>query len=240
MPQERDAMPTEKAKLLVVEDDVLTRQSLSSILVESGYRVRSAEDGFSAIVEIRNEIPDIILSDLNMPGMSGFELLSVVRRRFPVIRVIAMSGAFSGKNVPPGVVADAFYEKGSSPRSLLQLIETMSPSREKSRSPQHQRELTPIWLPRNGHHLGAAYVMISCPECLRAFPQVLGDSPGLIHQTGCAFCHSLIDYAIVEPADSMPQHSCQWTNQGATVPSPLNSPSRALRKKKKESLQCAT
>ncbi|MGB0122033.1 MAG: response regulator [Silvibacterium sp.] len=208
-------MPNKKTNVLIVDDEISIRQSLSFILAESGYSVCSAEDGFSALVEIRNEIPDIILSDLNMPGMSGFELLSVVRRRFPVIRVIAMSGAFSGKNVPPGVIADAFYEKGSSPRSLLQLIETMSPSREKWRSPQHQSERTPIWLPRNGHHLGDAYVMISCPECLRAFPQVLGDFPGLVHQTDCAFCHSLIDYAIVQPADSISLHSFQWNNQGA-------------------------
>ena len=82
-------MPPEKAKLLIVDDDPQMRTLLSVILAESGYRVRSAEDGFSALAEIRKEIPDIILSDLNMPGMSGFELLSVVRRRFPAIRVVA-------------------------------------------------------------------------------------------------------------------------------------------------------
>jgi CheY-like chemotaxis protein len=82
------------------------------VLTEIGYSVRSAQDGFSALVEIRKDVPDIILSDLNMPGMSGFELLSVVRRRFPSIRVIAMSGAFSGDEMPSGVDADAFYPKG--------------------------------------------------------------------------------------------------------------------------------
>ena len=56
---------------------------MSHVLTEIGYRVRSAEDGFSALREMRHEVPDILLSDLNMPGMSGFELLSVVRRRFP-------------------------------------------------------------------------------------------------------------------------------------------------------------
>jgi len=43
--------------------------------------------------------------------MSGFELLSVVRRRFPAIQLIAMSGAFSGDGIPPGVAADAFMKK---------------------------------------------------------------------------------------------------------------------------------
>jgi CheY-like chemotaxis protein len=79
----------EKAKLLIVDDDLQVRTLLSVILTKSGHRVCSAEDGFSALAEMRKEIPDIILSDLNMPGMSGFELLSVVRRRFPAIRVVA-------------------------------------------------------------------------------------------------------------------------------------------------------
>lgn len=57
-----------------------------------------------------------------MPGMSGFELLPVVRRRFPAIRLIAMSGAFSGKELPSGVPADAFYEKGRDIRSLMEII----------------------------------------------------------------------------------------------------------------------
>jgi CheY-like chemotaxis protein len=56
---------------------------LAHIFTELEHSVRSAEDGFSALVEIRQEIPDIVLSDLNMPGMSGVEFLSVVRRRFP-------------------------------------------------------------------------------------------------------------------------------------------------------------
>ena len=62
-----------------------------------------AEDGFSALAEIRKEVPDILLSDLNMPRMSGFELLSVVRRRFPSIRTIAMSGAFMATRFLPAL-----------------------------------------------------------------------------------------------------------------------------------------
>jgi CheY-like chemotaxis protein len=87
-------------KLLIVEDEPLIRSTLSAIFVELGHEVDSAEDGFSALEKIRQSKPDIILSDLNMPGMSGFELLSVVRRRLPSIYVIATSGAYSGANIP--------------------------------------------------------------------------------------------------------------------------------------------
>jgi CheY-like chemotaxis protein len=86
---------------------------MSMVLTEIGYSVRSAQDGFSALVEIRKDVPDIILSDLNMPGMSGFELLSVVRRRFPSIRVIAMSGAFSAMKCLPELTPTPFIRKGA-------------------------------------------------------------------------------------------------------------------------------
>jgi len=115
-----------RVKLLIVDDEVSIRTSLSQLFSELGYCVRSATDGRSALSEIRPEIPEILLSDLNMPGMSGFEFLPVVRRELPAIHVIAMSGAFSGTCVPPGVVADAFIAKGSDPALLIKTVESMT------------------------------------------------------------------------------------------------------------------
>ena len=112
-------------KLLIVDDEASIRTSLSLELDEFGYRVRSAEDGYAALREISQNTPDILLSDLNMPGMSGFELLPLVRSWFPAMQIIAMSGTFSGCNVPSGVVADAFYEKGKSIDDLLQILQSM-------------------------------------------------------------------------------------------------------------------
>jgi DNA-binding NtrC family response regulator len=128
-------MPETKAKLLIVDDEPSIRSSMSAVLAEIGYGVRCAENGLSALWELSREIPDILLSDLNMPGMSGFELLSVVRRRFPEIHTIAMSGAFLGDEVPSGVAADAFYQKGSSMGSLLRILEAL-PQSERTRHAQ--------------------------------------------------------------------------------------------------------
>jgi CheY-like chemotaxis protein len=64
-----------------------------------------------------------LLEEPYMPRMSGFELLSIVRLRFPAIAVIAMSGAYSGMAAPQGVAADAFYAKGSS--SVAQFLELL-------------------------------------------------------------------------------------------------------------------
>jgi CheY-like chemotaxis protein len=113
------------ASLLIVDDEPAIRSLISQVLIGIGYHVRSAEDGVSALAEIRDQMPDIILSDLNMPGMSGFELISVVRQSYPSIQVIAMSGAFSGEEVPSGVAADAFYQKGCGPGSLLKIIRAL-------------------------------------------------------------------------------------------------------------------
>src|ERR1700727_1746982 len=118
-------MPDLKASILIAEDEESVRTSLAQIFRVLGHRVRHASDGLTALIEMRQEIPDVLLSDLNMPGMSGFELLSVVRRRFPSVRVIAMSGAFSGSQIPCGVTADAFYQKGSGVSVLLKVIEKL-------------------------------------------------------------------------------------------------------------------
>jgi CheY-like chemotaxis protein len=118
-----------EVRFFIVDDEPSIRMSLSHVLSEIGYRVRTAEDGFSALAELRKEIPDILLSDLNMPGMSGFELLLEIRRHFPSIQTIAMSGAFSGDEVPSGVAADAFYQKGCGVASLLKIVESLPRSR---------------------------------------------------------------------------------------------------------------
>ncbi|MBW4027953.1 MAG: response regulator [Acidobacteria bacterium] len=191
-------MPDAKAKLLIVEDEALLRTSLSLIFTSLGHSVRSAEDGFAALAELRSEIPDILLSDLNMPGMSGFELLSIVRRRFSAIQVIAMSAAFSGDKVPLGVAADSFYEKGSNPGALLDKVQAMA---QMVRSSIRDLNTTaPIWIPKNGRdQTGSEYVMVSCPECLRAFPQIVEGDIQSIHEAGCAHCSTSFRYAIVQP-----------------------------------------
>ena len=231
-------MPQANVRLLIVDDEPSTRMLLSHIFTELGHSVRSAEDGFSALFEIRQEIPDIILSDLNMPGMSGFEFLSVVRRRFPEIHVIAMSGAFSGDGVQPGVAADAFYEKATSLGSLLQIVEAVThPERPAIQLPS---KLAPIWIQSNGHDpSGEAYVVIACPECLRTFPQVLGKAISPIRETACVHCSSLIHYAIVQPMNPAAPQVFQ-RKPGAVISMPLSVSALNQPKQEKDPQQCAT
>ncbi len=128
-------MHSVRAKVLVVDDEPLIRTAMSQVLGERGYRVRSADNGISALREISHEMPDILLSDLNMPDMSGFELLSMVSRWFPEIYMIAMSGAFTGNQVPCGVAADAFYQKGNSLDALLHILGTLPQIKPRASQP---------------------------------------------------------------------------------------------------------
>lgn len=191
-------MPNQKSQLLVVDDDPLIRRNMSIIFGALGYAVRAAANGFLALDAIRNQIPDILLSDLLMPGMSGFELLSVVRRRFPSIRVVAMSGEFVGTAIPAGIAADAFYEKGCHrPHLLLNAVEMMTHAPNLPVPGFSLRSDAPIWIPTNDHDPSAEpYVMISCPECLRIFPQVLDENAPSTRNTKCAHCSNPIEYAI--------------------------------------------
>jgi CheY-like chemotaxis protein len=205
--------------LLVVDDDAALRMSLSHIFAAFGHRVRCAADGFSALSELRVEVPDVILSDLNMPGMSGFEFLSVVRRRFPTVKVIAMSSAFAVNDIPLGVAADAFYQKGSNLGSLLQIMEGMT--LPEPRSPAHSSAPAPIWVEGNGQAApGGAYIVLTCPECLRAFPQLSVEAPLPVHETNCIYCNSAFPYAIVQPAEPVLRggHSQKQANPPLLIP----------------------
>jgi DNA-binding NtrC family response regulator len=137
-------MPETRESLLIVDDEPSIRMLLLQILTENGYAARSTTNGFSALVEISHEVPDFLISDLSMPGMSGFELLMVVRGQFPSIRVIAMSGAFSGDKIPSGVLADGYFEKGTSIDALLKILKLLPLPERRARHPGAAP--APVWI----------------------------------------------------------------------------------------------
>ena len=95
------------ARVLLADDDPVVRKLISRYLVAAGYVIRTAVDGLDALGKLRAGLPDLIISDLNMPRMSGIELLEVVRKRFPQIPVIVIS-AVAADEMPEEVVADAY------------------------------------------------------------------------------------------------------------------------------------
>lgn len=189
-------MPTKSTtRILVVEDDATVRLTISKVLEAEGYQVSTANDGFDALLHLHEAIPDLILSDLNMPQMSGFELLSVVRRRFPEILVVASSGAYQSNPIPNGVIADAFYAKGQeSAAKLLEIVANLI----RSGPTNHKGKNAPVWIPRNGKdHNGKPFVVLTCTECLRSFPFTVDHEPtGEVLRTPCIYCPHEVTYII--------------------------------------------
>ena len=188
-----------KRRVLVVDDEPGNRDVMASLLGLAGYDVSTAEHGLDALLQLRRALPDIIISDLNMPQMSGFELLSVVRRRFPEIPVIAVSGAYAaGDYVPGGVIADAFYAKGRHhPEELVRTVGELIQS-SAARAANHHRQSAPVWIPRNGKDSnGVPFIVLTCTECLRSFPlSVKRESVQEIQETPCLFCTTPVRYII--------------------------------------------
>jgi len=80
-------------KLLVVDDDAGVRQSVVAYLEDSGFRVFEAADGHSGFALYEDIQPDLIVSDLRMPGMDGLTLLKKVHSVSAEVPIIVMSGA---------------------------------------------------------------------------------------------------------------------------------------------------
>ena len=197
-------------KVLVVEDDRVVRQTITMLLSASGYSVTDADNGFSALLRLQEEVPDVLVTDLNMPEMSGFELLSVVRQRFPSIISVATSGAYSSGAIPDGVIADAFYAKGAeSSASLLEIVASAI-----KRGPMgHEGSTAPVWIPRNGRdHNGNPFVVLTCTECLRSFPFTVRHEPTAeVLKTPCIYCPHEVSYIIdFSRSVNSPQKRADW------------------------------
>ena len=84
-------MAESRGRILIADDEEAARQSLGQILGEDGYEVFLASDGEEALRLTAEETPDILLTDLRMPGMDGHELLTRVRQGFPDVSVVIMT-----------------------------------------------------------------------------------------------------------------------------------------------------
>jgi DNA-binding NtrC family response regulator len=81
-----------QTKILVVDDDLTIRQFLEAVLLSNGYMCVCVEDGLAAINLLKNDTFDMVISDIEMPRLNGFELLSYVKKRYPQIKFIMISG----------------------------------------------------------------------------------------------------------------------------------------------------
>jgi DNA-binding response OmpR family regulator len=83
------------ARVLVVDDDDAVRMMLKKMLETEAYDVITAENGIQALLSLHEQLPDVVILDIIMPEKEGFETIVELRRDYPIIKIIAISGGGS-------------------------------------------------------------------------------------------------------------------------------------------------
>lgn len=147
----------ETSQVLLVEDNRDMREFVSSLLSEKGFLVHFANDGTEGIVKAKELVPDIIITDVMMPGKNGYEVCEAIKKdsvtdHIPVIMLTAKSAAESRlKGIETG--ADAYLSKPFNPQELLALVNNFIRLRDKM-----QEEFS--GKPRKKTSVQAAYVSL--------------------------------------------------------------------------------
>ncbi|MEO5347783.1 MAG: response regulator [Magnetococcus sp. YQC-9] len=100
------------AKILIIDDDEPFRVHLGMLLRNAGHMVLEVECALNALDKIALDPFDLLITDIFMPRMDGFELLSALLRHHPRIRVIAMSGG--GMSMSPNLALSVAKKLGAS------------------------------------------------------------------------------------------------------------------------------
>ena len=118
-----------KKRLLVVEDNFRLLQAINVCLTKAGFEVMTARDGNAALERIAETIPDLIVSDIMMPGMDGFSLAAQIRAnpRTDLIPIIFLTARETRQDRIAGfkVGIDAYLVKPFEPDELVAAIENI-------------------------------------------------------------------------------------------------------------------
>ena len=114
-----------KGRILLVEDEVINQKMIGSILKADGYHVEIAPDGIAALIKIFKDKFDLILSDIAMPNLDGYQMLDYLKKNnisIPVILISSHTGKeYEEKGLKMG--ASDYIKKPIAPKLLLQKIE---------------------------------------------------------------------------------------------------------------------
>jgi CheY-like chemotaxis protein len=185
------AQPSEHSVLLV-DDEPAIRNLLSSRLEQAGFEAQQAQDGIDGLMKLRQRLPHLIISDIEMPRMSGIEFIIVVHRRFPQLPVIVVSGT-PRSSVPPEAMPDAWFPKGA-----LQLDELLEAVRNLVRkTPDRPSAPQVINLPLRTRPDGTGYFVLTCTDCLRSFKMPSDPKIKTVERTAsCIYCQASLPFLI--------------------------------------------
>lgn len=121
------------ANILIAEDDEVLRDVYNKKFALAGYDIRTAENGKLAIAAIVEKEPDIMILDLHMPEVSGFDVLKEYpreKRDFPII-ILSNFGDAKTKNLGKELGADDFFVKQEMTiKTLLEMVENLLKARK--------------------------------------------------------------------------------------------------------------
>jgi DNA-binding response OmpR family regulator len=113
-------------RVLIVDDSRSFRQSLSRFLEMEGFEVVEAEDGPDGLAKCQISQPDLVVMDINMPGMNGFEAIRLLREfSFVPVLVLTARNAEMDKMQGLGVGADSYLTKPFSASELLARVQAL-------------------------------------------------------------------------------------------------------------------
>ncbi|HWE82751.1 MAG TPA: response regulator [Gaiellaceae bacterium] len=113
--------------VLVVDDDPSLREYMRLNLELAGYAVREAENGTSALAAVEDQAPDLVLLDVVMPGVDGWQILRQLEERHGSIPVIMFSGKVDGAAEAVERGASGFVGKPFDPEELLERAKQLVP-----------------------------------------------------------------------------------------------------------------
>ncbi len=107
--------------ILVAEDSEDAAILIKFALEKAGFRVHIANDGLEALKAIEQEMPDLLITDILMPGMNGFELMEELKKRNIQIRTVVLALQKSDEDIVRGLGYGAmdFIQKPFSPREMV-------------------------------------------------------------------------------------------------------------------------
>lgn len=116
--------------ILIVDDDPLIQRLFDQFFQSKGFSVTLADSGLSAVLQVKARMPDLIITDVVMPGMDGLALIREVRKEHPEIPIIAISGGQRAVavNFQPHAEKDGasqFVEKPIYLKDLLASVQTL-------------------------------------------------------------------------------------------------------------------
>lgn len=118
------------ARILIAEDEANIAESLSFILGREGHAVVTVPDGEAALRKLRGELPDLLILDVMLPGLNGFEVLKTIRsdarlRSLPVIVLTAKTQQHD-RELAEAIGVDAYLTKPFSNRDIVQQVRRLT------------------------------------------------------------------------------------------------------------------